>query len=103
MQWSLYYQSRPRVTYSFTLGTVISPAMGGAFASSSASWRWVVYTDLVIGGIFGNNSNIFYLFSRSSSQYCIRAKLFMRSPLLYSVSKGSIIFNSMQAKSTHNR
>ena len=32
-------------------GTVLGPIVGGALASSSASWRWAFYINLPIGGI----------------------------------------------------
>ncbi|KAL9014344.1 MAG: hypothetical protein Q9173_001014 [Seirophora scorigena] len=32
-------------------GTVLGPIVGGAFADSSATWRWAFYINLVIGGI----------------------------------------------------
>ncbi|KAL8857756.1 MAG: hypothetical protein Q9178_005656 [Gyalolechia marmorata] len=34
------------------LGTVLGPVVGGAFADSSATWRWAFYINLVIGAIF---------------------------------------------------
>lgn len=34
------------------VGTVLGPVVGGAFADSSATWRWAFYINLVIGGIF---------------------------------------------------
>ena len=33
-------------------GTVLGPIVGGAFASSSATWRWAFYINLVIGAVF---------------------------------------------------
>lgn len=33
-------------------GTVVGPIIGGAFADSSATWRWGFYLNLVIGGVF---------------------------------------------------
>lgn len=36
----------------FGLGTMLGPVVGGAFADSSATWRWAFYINLVIGGIF---------------------------------------------------
>ncbi|KAI9747457.1 MAG: hypothetical protein M1835_002104 [Candelina submexicana] len=33
------------------LGTVLGPIIGGAFADSSATWRWAFYINLVIGGL----------------------------------------------------
>ena len=36
----------------FGVGTVLGPIVGGAFADSSATWRWAFYINLVIGGIF---------------------------------------------------
>ncbi|KFY81031.1 hypothetical protein V499_00190 [Pseudogymnoascus sp. VKM F-103] len=34
------------------LGTVLGPVIGGAFADSSATWRWAFYINLCIGGVF---------------------------------------------------
>ncbi|MCJ1311385.1 hypothetical protein MMC25_005056 [Agyrium rufum] len=34
------------------LGTVLGPIVGGAFAVSSATWRWGFYINLCIGGFF---------------------------------------------------
>ncbi|GKU08992.1 unnamed protein product [Fusarium langsethiae] len=34
------------------LGTVLGPVIGGAFAESSATWRWGFYINLVVGAIF---------------------------------------------------
>lgn len=36
----------------FGLGTMLGPIVGGAFADSSATWRWAFYINLVIGGLF---------------------------------------------------
>lgn len=33
------------------LGTVLGPIIGGAFADSSATWRWSFYINLVIGAV----------------------------------------------------
>ncbi|KAI3328681.1 MFS drug efflux transporter [Ustulina deusta] len=47
-------QERP-VYFGFTglawgLGTILGPILGGSFTSSSATWRWSFYLNLVIGG-----------------------------------------------------
>jgi MFS family permease len=34
------------------LGTILGPIVGGAFADSSATWRWAFYINLPIGGLF---------------------------------------------------
>ncbi|KAK2803073.1 hypothetical protein FQN50_007154 [Emmonsiellopsis sp. PD_5] len=34
------------------VGTVLGPIIGGAFAESAATWRWVFYINLVIGAVF---------------------------------------------------
>ncbi|EEP76519.1 predicted protein [Uncinocarpus reesii 1704] len=34
------------------LGSVLGPVVGGAFAISSATWRWAFYINLVIGALF---------------------------------------------------
>ncbi|KAK5661227.1 hypothetical protein OQA88_11120 [Cercophora sp. LCS_1] len=34
------------------IGTVLGPVVGGAFAESSATWRWAFYINLVVGGLF---------------------------------------------------
>lgn len=36
----------------FGVGIVCGPIVGGAFARSSATWRWGFYLNLVVGGIF---------------------------------------------------
>ncbi|CAG8950774.1 hypothetical protein HYFRA_00002988 [Hymenoscyphus fraxineus] len=36
----------------YGIGTVVGPIIGGAFADSSATWRWGFYFNLVIGGVF---------------------------------------------------
>lgn len=36
----------------FSVGSVIGPIVGGAFAGSSATWRWAFYINLVIGAVF---------------------------------------------------
>ncbi|KAF4635034.1 hypothetical protein G7Y89_g3062 [Cudoniella acicularis] len=40
------------VGLTYGIGTVIGPIVGGAFADSSATWRWGFYINLVIGGAF---------------------------------------------------
>ncbi|EFW22347.1 conserved hypothetical protein [Coccidioides posadasii str. Silveira] len=34
------------------VGSVLGPVVGGAFATSSATWRWSFYINLVIGAVF---------------------------------------------------
>ncbi|RSL95403.1 hypothetical protein CEP52_012072 [Fusarium oligoseptatum] len=34
------------------IGTVLGPVVGGAFAESSATWRWGFYINLVVGAVF---------------------------------------------------
>ncbi|CAD6441947.1 2f7a18d7-e586-4b93-8b0c-640762a50d6d [Sclerotinia trifoliorum] len=33
-------------------GTVLGPVVGGAFAESTATWRWAFYLNIVVGGTF---------------------------------------------------
>ena len=47
----------------FGLGTMLGPIVGGAFADSSATWRWAFYINLVIGGLFAP-AYLLYLPSR---------------------------------------
>lgn len=47
------------------LGTVLGPVVGGAFADSSATWRWAFYINLVIGAIFAPG----YLFTLPSIDF----------------------------------
>ncbi|KAL8791208.1 MAG: hypothetical protein Q9213_000165 [Squamulea squamosa] len=35
----------------WAVGTVLGPVVGGAFATSSATWRWAFYINLVIGAL----------------------------------------------------
>ncbi|KAI9705762.1 MAG: hypothetical protein M1820_005010 [Bogoriella megaspora] len=39
------------VVITFGGGTVLGPIIGGAFAVSSATWRWAFYFNLVVGGV----------------------------------------------------
>jgi MFS family permease len=34
------------------IGTVLGPVVGGAFAQSSATWRWAFYINLCVAGLF---------------------------------------------------
>ncbi|KAF2450031.1 MFS general substrate transporter [Karstenula rhodostoma CBS 690.94] len=45
-----WYISGGGVTWS--LGRIIGPLIGGAFADSSATWRWAFYLNLVLFGVF---------------------------------------------------
>ena len=36
----------------WTIGTILGPIIGGAFADSPATWRWGFYINLVVGAIF---------------------------------------------------
>ncbi|KAI9835615.1 MAG: hypothetical protein M1837_003704 [Sclerophora amabilis] len=62
----------------FGIGTVVGPVIGGAFAQSSATWRWAFYLNLVVGGIFAP----VYLFllpsfdPRAGQSYSERARQF---------------------------
>ena len=47
----------------FGLGTMLGPIVGGAFADSSATWRWAFYINLVIGALFAP-AYLLYLPSR---------------------------------------
>ena len=50
-------QERPKymsyIGLSWGTGFVLGPVIGGAFATSSATWRWAFYINLVIFAIFG--------------------------------------------------
>jgi MFS family permease len=50
-------QERPKYMgftgLSWGVGFVLGPAIGGAFAESSATWRWAFYINLVLFGFFG--------------------------------------------------
>ncbi|KAI0974394.1 putative efflux pump antibiotic resistance protein [Xylaria arbuscula] len=39
------------VAIAWALGTVLGPIIGGAFASSGATWRWAFYINIVIAGV----------------------------------------------------
>ncbi|KAI1127962.1 putative efflux pump antibiotic resistance protein [Nemania abortiva] len=39
------------VGIAWALGTVLGPIIGGAFASSSATWRWAFYINIVVAGV----------------------------------------------------
>lgn len=38
------------IGFSWGLGAVLGPVIGGAFAVSAATWRWAFYINLVVGG-----------------------------------------------------
>ncbi|KAJ2988637.1 hypothetical protein NUW58_g3869 [Xylaria curta] len=38
------------VAIAWALGTVLGPVVGGAFASSAATWRWAFYINIVVAG-----------------------------------------------------
>lgn len=40
------------IALTWGIGTVLGPTVGGAFADSSATWRWAFYINLVIGAVF---------------------------------------------------
>ncbi|SMR53099.1 unnamed protein product [Zymoseptoria tritici ST99CH_1E4] len=44
------YMGFPGITWG--IGTVLGPIIGGAFAESSATWRWGFYINLCVGGLF---------------------------------------------------
>ncbi|KAH8797768.1 MFS drug efflux transporter [Xylogone sp. PMI_703] len=75
---------RERPTYigftaiSWGIGTVAGPAIGGAFAQSSATWRWGFYINLVVGGIFSP----VYVFLLPSFDPKPKATLLERSRLI---------------------
>ncbi|KAL2021886.1 hypothetical protein VTK56DRAFT_6481 [Thermocarpiscus australiensis] len=60
----------------WSVGAVIGPVIGGAFAESSATWRWAFYINLVIGAV-GIPIYIFYLPSLhfSSDKLPIRERI----------------------------
>ena len=39
------------IGFHWGLGAVLGPLIGGAFSTSSATWRWAFYINLVIGGV----------------------------------------------------
>ncbi|KAK2022697.1 hypothetical protein LX32DRAFT_629449 [Colletotrichum zoysiae] len=48
-------QERPRYLsltgFWWGIGTVLGPVVGGAFAESSATWRWAFYLNLIVGAV----------------------------------------------------
>lgn len=67
---SIFTTPTERPTYfallgaTFGLGTVLGPIVGGAFADSSATWRWAFYINLCIGGAF---APVYFLYLPSRS------------------------------------
>ncbi|EED16361.1 efflux pump antibiotic resistance protein, putative [Talaromyces stipitatus ATCC 10500] len=56
MQERSHYMGMTGLTWG--AGTILGPVIGGAFADSSATWRWAFYLNLVIYGVF---SPIYFL------------------------------------------
>ncbi|KAF2642203.1 MFS general substrate transporter [Massarina eburnea CBS 473.64] len=53
------------------LGSIVGPLIGGAFADSSATWRWGFYMNLVLFGLFSP----IYLFVMESHMPCLPSPL----------------------------
>ena len=49
LEWPMYMAG---IAIVWGLGTVLGPIVGGAFTSSSATWRWAFYINLPIGATF---------------------------------------------------
>ncbi|KAL6355620.1 hypothetical protein LRP88_11223 [Fusarium phalaenopsidis] len=75
------------------IGTVLGPVVGGAFAESSATWRWGFYINLVVGTVFA--PAYLFLFPSLNPQPQLSTKQKLRNmdwPMMFVFLAGSAFF-----------